>query len=93
PIGMDRSEAVKAAATQLHDELAALGVDVLLDDRNERPGAMFADWELIGVPHRVTIGDKGLKDGVVEYQHRRDTAATKVPVAEVLTLLKGRLMA
>lgn len=93
PIGMDRSEAVKAAAERLHDELAALGVDVLLDDRNERPGAMFADWELIGVPHRVTIGDKGLKDGVVEYQHRRDTAATKVPVAEVLTLLKGRLMA
>lgn len=93
PIGMDRSAAVKAAAERLHDELAALGVDVLLDDRNERPGAMFADWELIGVPHRVTIGDKGLKDGVVEYQHRRDTAATKVPVAEVLTLLKGRLMA
>lgn len=93
PIGMDRSEAVKAAAERLHDELAALGVDVLLDDRNERPGAMFADWELIGVPHRVTIGDKGLKDGVVEYQHRRDTAATKVPVAEVLTLLKDRLMA
>ena len=93
PIGVDRSEAVKAAAERLHDELAALGVDVLLDDRNERPGAMFADWELIGVPHRVTIGDKGLKDGVVEYQHRRDTAATKVPVAEVLTLLKDRLMA
>jgi prolyl-tRNA synthetase len=91
PIGMDRSEAVKAAAEQLHDELAALGVDVLLDDRNERPGAMFADWELIGVPHRVTIGDKGLKDGLVEYQHRRDTAATKVPLAEVLALLKGRL--
>lgn len=91
PIGMDRSEVVKAAAERLHDELAALGVDVLLDDRNERPGAMFADWELIGVPHRVTIGDKGLKDGLVEYQHRRDTAATKVPLAEVLALLKGRL--
>lgn len=91
PIGMDRSAAVKAAAERLHDELSALGVDVLLDDRNERPGAMFADWELIGVPHRVTIGDKGLKDGQVEYQHRRDTAATKVPLAEVLALLKGRL--
>lgn len=91
PIGMDRSAAVKAAAERLHDELAALGVDVLLDDRNERPGAMFADWELIGVPHRVTIGDKGLKEGLVEYQHRRDTAATKVPLAEVLALLKGRL--
>ncbi len=91
PIGMDRSEAVKAAAEQLHAQLVALGVDVLLDDRGERPGAMFADWELIGVPHRVTIGDKGLKEGQVEYQHRRDTAATKVAVAEVLDLLKARL--
>ncbi|WP_101047186.1 proline--tRNA ligase [Macromonas nakdongensis] len=91
PIGMDRSEAVKAAAERLHDELAALGVDVMLDDRGERPGAMFADWELIGVPHRVTIGDKGLKEGLVEYQHRRDEAATKVAVGEVLALLKGRL--
>ena len=91
PIGMDRSEAVKAAAEQLHDQLAALGVDVMLDDRGERPGAMFADWELIGVPHRVTIGDKGLKDGQVEYQHRRDAAATKVAAADVLGLLKERL--
>ncbi len=91
PIGMDRSEAVKAAAEQLHDQLAALGVDVMLDDRGERPGAMFADWELIGVPHRVTIGDKGLKEGLVEYQHRRDSAATKVAVAEVLGLLKEKL--
>jgi prolyl-tRNA synthetase len=88
---MDRSEAVRQAAEQLHQQLLALGVDVLLDDRNERPGAMFADWELIGVPHRVTIGDKGLKEGQVEYQHRRDTAATKVAVAEVLGLLKGKL--
>ncbi|WP_180684365.1 proline--tRNA ligase [Tepidicella baoligensis] len=91
PIGMDRSDAVKAAAEQLHDQLAAMGVDVMLDDRGERPGAMFADWELIGVPHRVTIGDKGLKEGVVEYQHRRDRAATRVAVAEVLGLLKERL--
>jgi len=91
PIGMDRSEAVKAAAEQLHDQLAALSVDVMLDDRGERPGAMFADWELIGVPHRVTIGDKGLKDGQVEYQHRRDAAATKVAAADVLGLLKERL--
>jgi prolyl-tRNA synthetase len=91
PIGMDRSEAVKAAAERLHDELAALGVDVILDDRGERPGAMFADWELIGVPHRVTIGDKGLKDGMVEYQHRRDEAATKVAAGELVALLKGRL--
>ncbi len=93
PIGMDRSDAVKQAAEQLHDELAAAGVDVLLDDRGERPGAMFADWELIGVPHRVTIGDKGLKDGVVEYQHRRDTEATKLALADIAALIQGRLKA
>ena len=91
PIGMDRSEAVREAAERLHAELVSQGVDVLLDDRGERPGAMFADWELIGVPHRVTIGDKGLKEGVVEYQHRRETAATKVAVDELPTFLKGRL--
>jgi prolyl-tRNA synthetase len=91
PIGMDRSDAVRQAAEQLHQQLLALGVDVLLDDRNERPGAMFADWELIGVPHRVTIGDKGLKEGQVEYQHRRDAAATKVAAGEVLGLLKSKL--
>ena len=66
PIGMDRSEEVKQAAEKLYAEMLAQGVDVLLDDRGERPGAMFADWELIGVPHRVTIGDKSLKEGVVE---------------------------
>jgi len=91
PIGMDRSEAVKQEAERLYADLLAAGVDVLLDDRNERPGAMFADWELIGVPHRITIGDKGLKEGVVEYQHRRDSAATKVPAAEALALVRSRL--
>ncbi|MCZ2407751.1 MAG: proline--tRNA ligase [Burkholderiales bacterium] len=91
PVGMDRSEAVKATAEQLYADLCAAGVDVILDDRGERPGAMFADWELIGVPHRVTIGDKSLKDGVVEYQHRRDAAATKVAVADILAHVKGRL--
>ena len=93
PIGMDRSAEVKAAAKALYDELLAAGVDVMLDDRGERPGAMFADWELIGVPHRVTIGDKSLKEGLVEYQHRRDAASTKVAVAEVAGLLKSRLKA
>ena len=91
PIGMDRSPEVKAAAEQLHADLLAAGVDVILDDRGERPGAMFADWELIGVPHRVTIGDRGLKTGQVEYQHRRDAAATQVALADVLALLKGKL--
>lgn len=91
PIGMDRSPEVKAAAEQLYGELIAAGVDVILDDRGERPGAMFADWELIGVPHRVTIGDRGLKAGQVEYQHRRDAAAIQVAVGEVVSLLKGKL--
>lgn len=93
PIGMDRSAEVKAAAEKLHDELAAAGVDVLLDDRGERPGAMFADWELIGVPHRVVISDRGLKEGQLEYQHRRDAAATKVAAAEVGAFLRERLAA
>jgi prolyl-tRNA synthetase len=91
PIGMDRSDEVKATAHQLHDQLQAAGVDVMLDDRGERPGAMFADWELIGVPHRVVISDRGLKEGQLEYQHRRDAAATKVPAAGVLEFVRGRL--
>jgi prolyl-tRNA synthetase len=93
PIGMDRSPEVKAAAEALYEELLAAGVDVLLDDRGERPGAMFADWELIGVPHRVVISDRGLKEGQLEYQHRRDTAATKVPAAGIAEFIRGRLSA
>jgi len=91
PIGMDRSEAVKTEAERIYTELLSAGVDVILDDRGERPGAMFADWELIGVPHRITIGDKGLKEGQVEYQHRRDAEASKVAVADVVAHVKGRL--
>ena len=93
PISPDRFPEVKAAADKLYVDLLAAGVDVILDDRNERPGAMFADWELIGVPHRVTIGDRGLKEGKVEYQHRRDAAATSVPVEEIAALLLSRLKA
>jgi prolyl-tRNA synthetase len=93
PIGMDRSEAVKAAAEALHDELAAAGIDVVLDDRGERPGAMFADWELIGVPQRVVISDRGLKAGTLEVQGRRDAEPAVVPMNEVTALLKGRLAA
>ncbi len=91
PIGMGRSEAVKAEAEKLYAELLALGVDVILDDRDERPGAMLADWELIGVPHRVVLGDRGLKEGMVEYQARRDTEATKLAPADVLAHLKAKL--
>ncbi|MBC7547448.1 MAG: proline--tRNA ligase [Polaromonas sp.] len=91
PISPDRFPNVKAAADKLYAELMAAGVDVILDDRNERPGAMFADWELIGVPHRVTIGDRGLKEGQLEYQHRRDAASTPLDVVNALELLKGKL--
>ena len=93
PITPDRFPDVKAAADKLYGELLALGVDVILDDRGERPGAMFADWELIGVPHRVTIGDRGLKEGHIEYQHRRDTEASKVDSLSLLDFLKEKLAA
>jgi prolyl-tRNA synthetase len=91
PIGYDRNEAVRDAATKLHDELAAAGIDVLLDDRGERPGAMFADWELIGVPLRVVVSERGLKEGQLEMQGRRDAAATPVAVADALRAVKERL--
>jgi len=91
PIGMDRSEAVKAAAEKLHDELAALGIDVMLDDRGERPGAMFADWELIGVPHRVVISDRGLKEGQVEYVARRQLQPVAVGVGDAFAFVRRQL--
>ncbi|MES2887948.1 MAG: proline--tRNA ligase [Pseudomonadota bacterium] len=84
PIGYDRSPAVREAADALYADVQALGVDAVLDDRGERPGAMFADWELLGVPHRVVISDRGLKEGRLEYQGRRDTAPTPMSGAEVL---------
>ena len=90
-VGYDRSDAVRALADRLHDELDASGVEVLLDDRGERPGVMFADIELIGIPHRVTIGDRGLKDGKVEYQARREAAATPVAVGDIAAFIKGKL--
>lgn len=91
PIGYDRSADVRAAADKLHADLDALGLDVMLDDRGERPGAMFADWELIGIPHRVVISDRGLKEGKVEYQGRREAQATALSAADVLAHLKGVL--
>ena len=93
PIGMDRSELVREQAATLYAELQAAGVDVLLDDRGERPGSMFADWELIGVPLRVVLGERGLKEGQAEMQGRRDAAAVNVPLAELLVRLQERLKA
>ncbi|MCC2956739.1 proline--tRNA ligase [Massilia sp. IC2-477] len=91
PMGLDRSEMVKEQTEKLYAELQAAGVDVIVDDRGLRPGAMFADWELIGVPHRVVIGERGLKEGNLEYQGRRDEAATSVPVDGMVAFIKGKL--
>ncbi len=79
PMGYDRSDLVRETADKLYAELVAAGIDVILDDRGERPGVMFADWELIGVPHRLVIGERGLKEGKIEYQGRRDAEATLLP--------------
>ena len=91
PIGMDRSDAVRAKAHEVYEAFKAQGVDVMLDDRGERPGAMFADWELIGVPHRLVISDRGLQAGEMEYQHRRDAAATKVAADQAVAHVMQRL--
>jgi prolyl-tRNA synthetase len=89
PIGYRKSAEVKALADRLHDELGGAGVDVLLDDRDERPGVMFADLELIGVPHRITIGERGLKQGQVEYAARRDGKPQMVPADQALAFAKS----
>lgn len=91
PIGADRSPEVAQAAQRLHDELNAVGVDVMLDDRGERPGAMFADWELIGIPHRVVISARGLAEGQLEYRGRRDAEASTLPMAAAVPHLRALL--
>jgi prolyl-tRNA synthetase len=93
PLNASRSQRVKETAERLYAELAAAGVDVLLDDRDERPGVLLADSELVGIPHRVVIGDRGLKDGKLEYQGRRDASPTAVPVAEAADFLTAKLCA
>jgi prolyl-tRNA synthetase len=93
PLGYRRSEAVRSQADALYARLQAAGIEVLLDDRDERPGVLLADIELIGIPHRVVIGERGLKDGRIEYQRRSETVATAVPVAEAPAFLDARLCA
>ena len=90
-MGYTKSEAVKAAADALYAELTAAGIDVLLDDRNERPGVMFADMELIGIPHRIVVGERGLKEGQLEYKGRTNSEATMVAIADIVDFVKARL--
>jgi prolyl-tRNA synthetase len=91
PIGMGKNAAVRNAVEQLYAELQAAEIEVLLDDRDERPGVMFADMELIGIPHRLVIGERGLKEGMLEYQGRRNTAAQSIPLQNVPEFVKSRL--
>ncbi len=93
PLGYRRSDAVRAAADSLYRSLVDAGIDVLLDDRDERPGVLLADSELIGIPHRVVVGERSLKDGTLEYQGRRDAAPTALPAAEAAKILKSKLCA
>jgi len=93
PMGYDRSDAVREQSDKLYATLQQAGIDVILDDRGERPGVMFADWELIGVPHRIVIGDRGLKEGKLEYQGRRDTEATLLPVDEAADVVTAKVRA
>jgi len=91
PIGMGKSTAVREAVEKLYAALQTAGIEVLLDDRDERPGVMFADMELIGIPHRIVIGERGLKEGVLEYQGRRDAAAQAIPLQNALEFVQSKL--
>jgi len=91
PLGYGKSEQVRQVAEQLYAQLQSSGVDVLLDDRDERPGVMFAEMELIGIPHRITIGERSLKEGNVEYVNRRSMQTTPVPISEAFTFVRAQL--
>lgn len=90
PVGYHKSEEVSKTCNDIYDDLLMAGLNVLLDDRNERPGVMFADMELIGIPHRIVIGDRGLKNGVVEYKSRTQTDTQDIAVNEIVPLLEER---
>jgi prolyl-tRNA synthetase len=93
PIGYRKSAAVRETCERLYREFSAAGIEALLDDRDERPGVMFADMELIGIPHRVVVGERGLKEGKLEYQGRNEQSATAVALDELLAFVKARLCA
>jgi prolyl-tRNA synthetase len=90
PIGYHKSAAVREAADRLYAELAAAGRDVLLDDRDERPGVLFADMELVGIPHRIVLSERGLAAGNAEYKGRRDEKPQDLPLKDVIAFLRSR---
>ncbi|MBI0421040.1 MAG: proline--tRNA ligase, partial [Nitrosospira sp.] len=81
----------KDAVERLYKELSNVGIEVLLDDRDERPGIMFADMELVGIPHRIVIGERGLKEGNIEYQGRRDDNSQIISLEGAVNFLKSRV--
>ncbi|MEN9848340.1 MAG: hypothetical protein RL368_1080 [Pseudomonadota bacterium] len=93
PMNMHKSQRLQEAAEKLYQELQAAGIDVLFDDRKERPGVMFAEMELLGIPHRLVLGDKGLDEGVLEYKGRRDANSQNIPLAEAVSFIREKLRA
>ncbi len=91
PMKMSKSQRVRDAVERLYKEMTDAGIEVLLDDRDVRPGFMFADMELIGIPHRVVVGERGLDEGTVEYRARTDSENSMIPLAEIIPLLRQRL--
>jgi prolyl-tRNA synthetase len=91
PINMHKSQRVRELTDRLYDEFAAAGIEVLCDDRDARPGVKFADAELLGIPHRLVIGERGIEAGKLEYRGRRDAESTELPLAEALAFMQARL--
>jgi prolyl-tRNA synthetase len=91
PLNLQKSERVRASAEALYAELVAAGIEVLYDDRDARPGVKFADADLLGIPHRLVLAERGIDAGIVEYKQRRDSEPVDVPRGEVIRLLKRRL--
>jgi prolyl-tRNA synthetase len=93
PIGYHKSAAVRDAAERLYGQMLQAGIDVLMDDRDERPGVLFADMELVGIPHRVVLSERGLASGSAEYKGRRDDEPQDLPIKDVVAFLQERLAA
>ena len=91
PIGLQKSSLVKGVVEELYQQFSDAQIEVLLDDRDERPGVMFADMELMGIPHRIVIGERGLKQSVIEYQGRKDQASQAIPMDEIFSFITNKI--
>jgi prolyl-tRNA synthetase len=91
PINLQKSPRVRELTDRLYEQFTAAGIEVLCDDRDARPGVKLADAELLGIPHRLVVGERGIEAGKLEYRHRRDTQSTEFPLAEALAFIRARL--